>query len=100
MTRFGAIAQVILICAAMGLAACSSRRTSDTDATANKGVPYGATLSGREEAPPANSRVATGTASATYDKATKLLTWNVTFSDLTSTATAAHIHGPAAPRTN
>ena len=36
-----------------------------------------------------------GTADLTYDPATKVLTWNVTFSGLSGPATMAHFHGPA-----
>lgn len=36
----------------------------------------------------------------TYDPATRVLTYNVTFAGLTGPATAAHIHGPAEPGAN
>ena len=35
------------------------------------------------------------TVTATYDPATKVLTWEGSFSGLTGPATAAHFHGPA-----
>ena len=44
---------------------------------------------------PANSSPATGTADVTFDTASKLLTWKVTYSGLTGPATMAHFHGPA-----
>jgi CHRD domain-containing protein len=44
---------------------------------------------------PPNDSKATGSAEATYDTASKMLTWNVDFSGLTGPATAAHFHGPA-----
>lgn len=97
--------RAILVCAALALAACTAAKTTgpdtaDPSAAAAKGAPFGAALSGRAESPPANSRVATGTAKANYDDASKLLTWDVAFSGLTSDATAAYIHGPAGPGAN
>lgn len=44
---------------------------------------------------PPNSSPATGSADVTFDTATKLLTWKVTYSGLTGPATMAHFHGPA-----
>jgi hypothetical protein len=35
-----------------------------------------------------------------YDQASKTIIWKVTFSGLTGAATAAHLHGPAAPGAN
>lgn len=53
-----------------------------------------ATLSGKVEVPP-NTSPATGSVTATYDDATKKLTWKGSYKDLTGPATAAHFHGPA-----
>jgi hypothetical protein len=41
-----------------------------------------------------------GSATATLDTAAKTLTWTVDYSGLSGPATAAHIHGPAAPGAN
>lgn len=60
---------------------------------------YKATLNGSTEVPP-NTTAGTGTATVTYDPATKQVTWNGTFSNLSGPATAAHIHGPAEPGKN
>lgn len=49
---------------------------------------------------PANDSKATGALLATYDTATKKLTYSVTYSGLTGPATAAHFHGPAAAGAN
>jgi hypothetical protein len=57
-------------------------------------VTYKVDLKGSEEVPPNTSKGA-GTAELTYDAATKLLKWKVTYSGLTGPATAGHIHGPA-----
>ena len=56
-------------------------------------------LTGGDEVPPTKS-TGTGTADLTYDAATRVLTWNVTYSGLTGPATMAHFHGPAAPGAN
>jgi hypothetical protein len=49
---------------------------------------------------PANTSPGKGEANVDYDKATKKLTYKLTFSGLTGDATAAHFHGPAAPGAN
>lgn len=58
-----------------------------------------ASLSGKTEVPP-NTSPATGSVAATYDDATKKLTWKGSYKDLTGPATAAHFHGPAGPGKN
>ncbi len=60
---------------------------------------YKADLKGSQEVP-ANDTKGTGTAAVTFDPATKVLTWKVTYSGLTGPATAAHLHGPADPGKN
>lgn len=57
-------------------------------------VTYKADLKGSEETPPNDSK-GTGSVKATFDTATKTLTWTITYSGLTGPATAAHFHGPA-----
>jgi hypothetical protein len=57
-------------------------------------ISYKAELKGSQEVPATDSK-GTGTAAVTYDTATKLLTWKVTYSGLSGPATGAHIHGPA-----
>jgi len=44
---------------------------------------------------PTNDSKGTGSLTATYDEATKKLTWKGTYKDLSGPATAAHFHGPA-----
>ena len=58
-----------------------------------------AELKGSNEVPPNNS-AASGTAEATLDTETKVLTWTVTFKDLTGPAVGAHFHGPSEPGKN
>lgn len=55
---------------------------------------FKADLKGASEVP-ANQTTGTGSVTASFDPATKQLTWSGTFSGLTGPATAAHIHGPA-----
>ena len=56
-------------------------------------------LNGAQQVPPVQPG-ATGTADLTYDPATRMLTWNVTYSGLSGSATMAHFHGPAAQGKN
>ena len=51
-------------------------------------------MSGASEVP-AKTTDGKGTASATLDTATKLLTYDVEYAGLSGPATAAHLHGPA-----
>ena len=60
---------------------------------------FSVTLTGGQQVPPVNTP-ATGTAQLTYDPTTRVLTWNVTCSELSGPATMAHFHGPAAPGKN
>ena len=56
-------------------------------------------LTSAAEVPP-NTSAGKGTADVTYDTASKMLTWKVTYSGLTGPATMAHFHGPAAAGAN
>ena len=49
---------------------------------------------------PANDTKGSGMLNATYDTASKKLTYTATYKDLSGPATAAHFHGPADPKTN
>jgi hypothetical protein len=60
---------------------------------------FKADLTGASEVPPVATPGA-GSLTATYDTATKVLTWRGTVSGLTGDATAAHFHGPAEPGRN
>lgn len=62
-------------------------------------VTYKANLAAATEVPPNDSK-ATGSVTATYDTATKKLTWQGTYSGLSGPATAGHFHGPADPGKN
>ena len=66
---------------------------------AGEAVTYKATLTGAGEIP-ANTTKGSGAVTATYDPASKLLSWTGSYSGLTGPATAAHFHGPADAKTN
>ena len=51
-------------------------------------------LTGAQCLPPAATS-GTGAAELTYDMATRVVTWNITYSGLSSVVTLAHFHGPA-----
>ncbi len=57
------------------------------------------TLSGAQEVPPATT-AGTGTVTATFDKATSKLSYEVVYSGLSGPARAGHFHGPAAAGQN
>ena len=58
------------------------------------GTTYRAVLNGTSEVPVTQSP-GTGEVAATFDPATKKLTWTGTYAGLTGPVTAAHFHGPA-----
>jgi len=62
-------------------------------------VNYKADLKASTQVPPNDSK-GTGMLTATYDPASKKLTYTVAYKDLTGPATAAHFHGPADAKTN
>ena len=62
-------------------------------------VTYKATLTSAAEVP-ANDSKGSGTLTASYDTASKKLTYTATYKDLTGPAAAAHFHGPADAKTN
>ena len=60
---------------------------------------YNADLAGAGEVPPTDSK-GTGAVEATYDTATKTLTWSGNYTGLSGPEMAAHFHGPAAAGAN
>lgn len=56
-------------------------------------------LTGAQQVPPVTTS-GSGTANMAFDPATRELTWSISFSGLSSAATMAHIHGPAAQGAN
>ena len=69
--------------------------TAATAAAMNFSVP----LTGAQQVPPVSTTGA-GTANMAFDPATRMLTWSISYSGLSSAATMAHIHGPAAAGKN
>jgi hypothetical protein len=82
------------VIAAFALVAIVSSCDKDDPApTPDPNVAFAATINGASEVP-ANSSTATGSATATFNKDTKILTLDMTYTGLT--ATNMHIHkGPA-----
>jgi CHRD domain len=62
-------------------------------------ITYKVNLKASEEVPP-NPSAAIGTLDATYDTASKQLSYTANYSGLTGNATMAHFHGPADPGKN
>ena len=60
---------------------------------------YMADLKGASEVPAIDTK-GSGMLNATYDTASKKLTYTVTYKDLSGPATAAHFHGPADAKAN
>ena len=56
-------------------------------------------LSGAEQVPPVETS-GSGTAHLTYDPATHVLSWTITYQNLSGPVTMGHIHGPAAKGKN
>ena len=60
---------------------------------------YKVALTGAQQVPPVQTG-ANGMADLSYDPATRMLTWSVTYNGLSGPATMAHFHGPAAEGKN
>jgi Cu/Zn superoxide dismutase len=60
---------------------------------------WGLPIDVMQEVPPKTTG-ASGTADVSYNKMTKVLSYHITWKDLTSIPTGAHIHGPAPKGTN
>ena len=57
-------------------------------------VSFEVPLTGAQQVPPVQTS-GSGSAKLTYDSGTRVVTWDITFSGLSSQATMAHFHGPA-----
>ncbi|TAL87832.1 MAG: CHRD domain-containing protein [Candidimonas sp.] len=62
-------------------------------------VSFTVPLTGAQQVPPVQTK-GSGTANLTYDPGTRVVTWTISFTGLSSAATMAHFHGPAAPGKN
>jgi hypothetical protein len=56
-------------------------------------------LTGAQQVPPVQT-TGSGTANLTYDPASRVVTWSITYTGLSSPVTMAHFHGPAEPGKN
>lgn len=56
-------------------------------------------LTGAQQVPPVQTS-GSGTADLTYDPATRVVSWTITYMGLSTPVTMAHFHGPAAPGKN
>ena len=81
--------------AGLGVAALLALAPSAFAETQN----YAAVLNAAAEVP-ANDSKGTGALTATYDTASKKLTYSVTYAGLSGPAALAHFHGPADAKTN
>lgn len=57
-------------------------------------IPFKVPLTGAQSVPPVDTS-GSGTADLTYDPDTRTVTWNITYSGLSSPVTMSHFHGPA-----
>jgi hypothetical protein len=101
MTTMTILFRASLLATALAFAGCSSTPMKSASATPTTMATqtFRATLSAAAEVP-SNASPATGTLEATFDKASSVLKWRVTYSGLTGPATMAHFHGPALPGAN
>jgi hypothetical protein len=81
------------------LAACASAIAAWAFAAKAAPESFKVALTGAQQVPPVETP-GSGTADLTYDPATRMLTWNITYSGLSAPATMAHFHGPAAAGAN
>lgn len=86
--------KIATLATALVMAGCSALSSGSANT-----VVLGGQLSGANEVPPVTT-AGSGTVEARFDKTTQVLSWKVTFSNLSGPATAAHFHGPAAPGSN
>jgi hypothetical protein len=56
-------------------------------------------LSSAQQVPPVQT-AGSGTVDLTYDPSTRVISWSITYSGLSSRVTMAHFHGPAGPGKN
>ena len=62
-------------------------------------VTFSAELSGANEVPP-NDSAASGLATVTFDTDTRMLSWSITYEEMSGPVIGSHIHGPAGEGVN
>ena len=65
-----------------------------TEAARAASTSFKVSLTGAQSVPAVETS-GSGTADITYDPATRVVTWNISYSGLSSPTTMAHFHGPA-----
>jgi hypothetical protein len=104
-TFFRASLATVALGGALVIAGCGSMSTGSSSSGGATATPmmatqtFRATLSSAAEVP-ANASAGSGTLEASFDKASSVLRWKVTYSGLSGAATMAHFHGPAMPGSN
>lgn len=93
MVSLGRMMRVGMVCGVQALALASMAQTATQTAVATT------RLSGLSEVPPVASG-GSGTLEAVLNKETRVLTWTISYSDLSGPVTAGHFHGPAMPGSN
>ena len=88
-------AVVITGCGSMSMGSSSGAAAAPMMATQT----FRATLSSAAEVP-SNASAGSGSLEASFDKASSVLRWKVTYTGLSGAATMAHFHGPAMPGAN
>lgn len=88
----------LILRSSLAALACAAALTFSAPSMAAM-VNFKADLKASTEVPPNDSK-GSGTVTATYDDATKKLTWKGSYTGLSGPATAAHMHGPASPGKN
>jgi hypothetical protein len=83
MKRQHALIPIVVLLGFMGAGAVRAASTS-----------FKVPLTGAQCVPPVDT-AGSGTADLTYDPATRIVTWNIAYSGLSSPSTMAHFHGPA-----
>jgi hypothetical protein len=76
----------------IGIAACTVASNAAPES-------FKVALVGAQQVPPVET-AGKGMADLTYDPATRTVTWSITYDGLSSPATMAHFHGPAAEGKN
>jgi hypothetical protein len=86
----------MLVClSALSMIGVVSCEDSTDPVLVNNTVTFTATMTPGAEVPAVTGSTGTGTFTAVLDTVTNIMTYDVTFSGLTSGVTVGHIHGPA-----
>ena len=89
-----------VLAATLAFAGCSMMPASMGGSAMSGGAARVTSTMAASQEVPANASAGTGTVVTTLDRATRTLTYTVTYSGLTGPVTAGHFHGPAASGAN